>query len=146
MTDDKESAWAFFDPKGVGKLSLADLKKKLSVLYPSITSKDLKAICKSKGELTKHDFMALLTEPLPQGFDSISESFDLIKVDGDRPSVSLEKLSLVYSSLGYGELTAEDIKTVLEAIDLDRDGKIGFEDYRAVLTKGDLNASMLSHT
>ena len=50
-----------------------------------------------------------------------------------------QDLRSIFTSLGYGEITEDDLAVLIETADIDRDGRISLEDFRAMLrfNKGD---------
>ena len=48
----------------------------------------------------------------------------------DTGYVDLEVLRSIFSNLGFGEVTAEDVTVLIETADVDGDGKISLFDFR----------------
>jgi calmodulin len=49
--------------------------------------------------------------------------------------INIDVLKGIFGQLGFGEITDEDVKIVIETADADGDGKIGLEDFRNLLTR-----------
>ena len=70
-----ENAFGFLDIDKTGKVSLANLKKRLSVFFPEMTGKDYRFLMNGKREMTQHDMMELLSENEIVNFDPVAEAF-----------------------------------------------------------------------
>ena len=51
----------------------------------------------------------------------------------DTGYVDLEVLRSIFSNLGFGEVTSEDVDVLIETADVDGDGKISLSDFRKMV-------------
>ena len=58
---------------------------------------------------------------------------DLIIIIRTRPKTPSEVVKEFFANLGYGEISDEDAKIILETADGDKDGRIGLEDFRMMV-------------
>lgn len=52
----------------------------------------------------------------------------------DTGYVDLEVLRSIFSNLGFGEVTSEDVNVLIETADVDGDGKISLSDFRKMVS------------
>ena len=77
VTDDElKSAFEFFDVEGSGKITQAQLKKRLGVFYKDMPNKEYKFLMNDQSELTLDDLRELLLENEVKNFDPVAEAFD----------------------------------------------------------------------
>ena len=68
-------AFNFLDMDKTGKVSLANLKKRLGVFFPEMTAKDYRFLMNNKRELSENDLMELLVDNEITSFDPVAEAF-----------------------------------------------------------------------
>jgi hypothetical protein len=68
-------AFEFLDTDKTGKISLANLKKRLGVFFPNMNVKDYRFLMNNKRELTLEDLKELLIDNEVQNFDPAAEAF-----------------------------------------------------------------------
>jgi calmodulin len=68
-------AFDFLDTDRSGKISLANLKKRLGVFFPNMSAKEYRFLMNNKRELTIQDFKDMLLENEVTNFDPVSEAF-----------------------------------------------------------------------
>lgn len=124
--------WEFFDPKGTGKLSASDLRKKLLVFYKNITVKEVKFLLNNQPYITFEELYNLLKNNHVSNFDPVREAFRVYDPH-DTGFVDVNCLKDFFKQLGYGELSDDDAKILLATADADRDGKINLEDFRQLV-------------
>eukprot|EP00397_Hematodinium_sp_SG-2012_P047012 GEMP01053307.1.p1 GENE.GEMP01053307.1~~GEMP01053307.1.p1 ORF type:complete len:172 (+),score=36.35 GEMP01053307.1:69-584(+) len=129
-------AWEFFDPKGLGKLTAGDVKRRLSIFYKNISNKGVKFLLNNQSEITFNDFYTLLSDNQLHNFDPVKEAFKVFDPNGTE-SVDMNVIKECFQELGYGDVSEEDLKIVLEIADADKDGRIGLEDFRKMVPFGD---------
>ena len=127
--------WEFLDPEGLGKVSVVDLKKRLSVFYPSITTKEAKFLMQNKSEMTRDDISMFFKDGFGASFDHTHEAFKLFTGASDS-FIDLDVLKTIFVGMSFGELTEDDVKVLFEFADKDGDGEIGLEDFREVIDNG----------
>ena len=76
VTDDElKSAFDFFDVEGSGKITQAQLKKRLGVFYKDMPNKEYKFLMNDQSELTLDDLRELLLDNEVKNFDPVAEAF-----------------------------------------------------------------------
>jgi calmodulin len=126
------SAFNFLDVDKTGKVSIANLKKRLSVFFPDMTAKDYRFLMNGKRELEAADLMELLTDNEIVNFDPVAEAFKAYDVKNEgfiEPTVLKE----MFKTFGFGELSKEELDVLIKAGDIDGDEKISLEDFRNML-------------
>jgi len=73
-----QHAFNFLDIDKTGKISLANLKRRLGVFFPDMTAKDYRFLMNNKKELTENDLMELLMDNEITNFDPVAEAFKVI--------------------------------------------------------------------
>ncbi len=74
-SDEIKLAFDFLDCDKTGKVSLANLKKRLSVFFPEMSAKEYRFMMSNKREMTLQDFNDMLLDNEVTNFDPISEAF-----------------------------------------------------------------------
>jgi len=87
-------------------------------------------------EITFNDFTPLISDnQLSSNFDPVREAFKVYDPQ-ETGFVDMEVTREIFQTLGYGEVSEEDIRIILETADTDRDGRIGLEDFRKMVPFG----------
>ena len=73
-------AFDFLDCDKTGKVSLANLKKRLGVFFPEMSAKEYRFMMNNKREMTLQDFNDMLLENEVTNFDPIAEAFKVVTV------------------------------------------------------------------
>lgn len=133
--DELAIAWDFFDTKKTGRITAGDVKRRLSCFYKNISSKEIKFLLNNQSEITFHDFHALLADNQFPNFDPVKEAFKVYDPNSTG-YVDIEMIKEFFQNLGYGEVSDEDIKIIMETADDDKDGRIGLEDFRKMVPFG----------
>jgi calmodulin len=68
-------AFEFLDCDKSGKVSLANLKKRLAVFFPEMSAKEYRFMMNNKREMTLQDFNDMLLENEVTNFDPVAEAF-----------------------------------------------------------------------
>lgn len=76
--EEMKLAFDFLDTDKSGKISLANLKKRLGVFFPNMTAKEYRFLMNNKREMTLHDLQELLTDNEVTGFDPVAEAFKVL--------------------------------------------------------------------
>ena len=125
-----EKAFKLIDEKnGPEKISISELKKKLSVINPTITDKEINLLTFGKSEIRSKDLYDLLIQNELVDFDPLAEAFKLLDPTGTG-SLDIERLRYVFKGLGYGDIEKKDIEILHECMDANKDGKITIEDFK----------------
>lgn len=126
------TAFEFFDVDNTGKITMSNLRKRLGVFYKNMATKDYRFLMNNKQELTLEDLKDLLLDNEVTNFDPVAEAFKVY--DPELTGyVDSEVLRNIFSSLGFGDITDEDLQILIETGDVDKDGKISLEDFRHML-------------
>ena len=133
----------------------ADLKQRLGVFYKNLPAREYKFLI-SEPDFTFNTLKKLLVNNELRDFDPVLVNRDAllarriqththtnavqIKQEAfkvydpqDTGYVDLETLRSIFSNLGFGEVTAEDVAVLIETADTDGDGKIGLADFRKMV-------------
>eukprot|EP00656_Telonema_subtile_P050355 TRINITY_DN649_c0_g1_i2.p1 TRINITY_DN649_c0_g1~~TRINITY_DN649_c0_g1_i2.p1 ORF type:complete len:178 (+),score=57.60 TRINITY_DN649_c0_g1_i2:167-700(+) len=130
--DEIKAAFEFFDVNKKGKLNAADLKQRCSIFYKSMTPKDYKLLVGETGEITLKQLQRLLVQNELEDYDPVKEAFKVYDPSGSG-FAEPEILRGIFKQLDYGEITDEDLQVLIQAADVDGDGKISLEDFRGML-------------
>lgn len=76
-----------------------------------------------KDILSIDDLYGILKNNELENFDPVTESFKYLDPQGIG-QVNMERLKELFSFMGYGDLTENDLKLILEVGDTDEDGAI----------------------
>jgi Ca2+-binding EF-hand superfamily protein len=127
-----KAAFEFFDVSGTGKITLADLKNRLGAFYKNVPLREYKFLMNNQSELTLDDLRALLENNEIKNFDPVAEAF---KVYDPQETGYVDTIVLrgIFEKLGFGTITEEDVKILVETADVDKDGKISLEDFRRMI-------------
>jgi len=128
-------AWDFFDTGGKNKLSSGDIKKRLQTFYKDITTREVKFLLNNQPEITFEELFALLKDNQLTNFDPVKEAFKVYDPNSTG-FVDMEVVKTFFKDLGYGDISEEDAKIILETADSDKDLKIGLDDFRMMVPFG----------
>jgi calmodulin len=127
-----DAAFNFLDAEKRGKISIGNLKKKLTPFFPDLTGKDFKYLMDGKKELVVDDIVEMLEGNEIHDFDPVVEAFKTYDPEG-RGYIEKERLKEVFATFGFGELTAEELKILTDAADVDGDGVVSLNDFRMMM-------------
>jgi len=127
------AAFEFFDVEKTGKLTAAGLKQRLGAFYKNLPSKEIKLLL-GDGTFTKESLRSLLADNQLGAYDPMAEAFKAYDPNGTG-FIDTETLRSIFESLGYGEIDSDDLNVLVEAADVDRDGRISLDDFRQMLSK-----------
>jgi len=130
--EDIQAAWEFFDPENRGSVTLEDIRKKLGVFYRDVSSKEVKFLMSNHSEITKAELEAMLRETKLVNFDPVKEAFKLYD-PRSTGYLDKEQLQKFLHAMGYGQVSDADIATIVTNLDIDQDGKIGIDDFKAAI-------------
>ncbi|KAG8469182.1 hypothetical protein KFE25_007700 [Diacronema lutheri] len=129
--DELNAAFEFFDVDGKGRLTAKDLHAKLSVFYPNLPAKEVKALI-TEPVFTKEVLRRLLENNQLAGFDPVRQAFSVYDPHGTG-FADIDTLKRIFTDLGFGDISDEDVSVLVEASDVDGDGRISLEDFRGML-------------
>jgi Ca2+-binding EF-hand superfamily protein len=133
--DELKVAWDFFDTGGKSKLTTNDIKKRLQTFYKDISTKEVKFLLNNQPEITFEELYALLKDNQLTNFDPVKEAFKVYDPH-NTGFVDMEVIKSFFKDLGYGDISEEDAKIILETADGDKDGRIGLDDFRMMVPFG----------
>ena len=133
--DELKAAFEFFDVSGSGKITLKDLKSRLGAFYKNVPIREYKFLMNNQSELTLDDLRALLENNEIKNFDPVAEAFKVYDPQ-QTGFVDTTVLRGIFEKLGFGTITEEDVKILVETADVDKDGRISLEDFRKMIEPG----------
>ena len=129
-----------FDADHDGTISAKELGTVMRQLGHNPSDAELKAMVRevdqdNDGEINFEEFLGMMARQMntDSDRDEIREAFAIFDKNGDG-SIDSKELQTVMESLGE-KLTEMDIKTMMDGADTDRDGKISFEEFAAMMRK-----------
>ena len=125
-----KAAFEFFDVSGKGKITLSDLKQRLGAFYKNVPLREYKFLMNNQSELTLDDLRTLLENNEIKNFDPVAEAFKVYDPQ-ETGYVDTQVLKGIFEKLGFGTITKEDIQILVDTADIDKDGKVSLEDFRA---------------
>lgn len=102
------------DPEKTGQLTLASMKKRLGILFPDMTAKELRFLMNNKKEMNLEDLKELLLENDITNYDPIADAFRVFDPEG-KGSMNENRLREAFMSFGLGELSDEEL-TILKRV------------------------------
>lgn len=115
-----------------GRISLVQLKKKLGAFFPEINAKDFKFLFHNRKDISVSDLTEMLLVNELTQFDPMVEAYKAYDPRGTG-SISKESIERAFAGLGFPQLSDADLDVLLSVADTDNDGKVSFEDFRAIL-------------
>jgi calmodulin len=77
-SEELQIAFDFLDVEKHGKITLGNLRKRLSIFFPDLPLKELKFLMNNSKELTLEDLSALLVDNEITNFDPTMEAFKVL--------------------------------------------------------------------
>jgi calmodulin len=127
-----KAAFEFFDVDGRGVITSSALRRRLGAFKTGMTAKQCKFLMNNKSEMTIEDLEELLLENEVTDFDPVKEAFRAYDPDGTG-FVDTNVLRAVFQKLGFGEISQGDLEILVDAADMDGDGKISLDDFRKMM-------------
>eukprot|EP00455_Lapot_gusevi_P044229 TRINITY_DN5492_c0_g2_i4.p1 TRINITY_DN5492_c0_g2~~TRINITY_DN5492_c0_g2_i4.p1 ORF type:complete len:243 (+),score=45.92 TRINITY_DN5492_c0_g2_i4:87-815(+) len=127
-----KQAFDFFDVKGKGHITMTDLKSRLSVFYKNLQPREYKFLMNNQNELSFDQLYNLLADNEITNFDPVAEAFKIYD-PADSGFVSVDILTEIFGNLGFGKLSDDDVKILIQTADVDGDGRISLDDFRQML-------------
>ena len=138
-----ESAFAFLDTEQKGKVTAGNLKKRLASFFPDLTTRDYKYLMDNKKEITIDDLTDILVDNEIKEFDPVAEAFRAYDPE-NKGFISNEKLSEIFATFGFGELSGEELGLLTKAADVDGDGIVSLGDFRRMMDPSVKDVDILS--
>lgn len=110
-------AFEFFDVDGKGFITIQDLKKRLGVFYQNLSLREYKFLMNNKQELTEQELYALLANNELTNYDPVAEAFKIYDPN-ETGYIDLEVFREILSNLGFGDITDQDIQTLIDTADV----------------------------
>ena len=129
---DIETLFRFIDSNNYGRITMQDLKKKVSLFAKEMTNRDFKFLMAGKNDIELKELYDILKYNELEDFDPIAEAFKFYDPD-NTGFVDEKRLKEIFSMLGYEDLTSGDYSILIECADADLDGKISLEDFRKLI-------------
>ena len=133
--DELKKAWEFFDPKHTGRLTAVEAKKRVSIFYKDVTSKEIRFLMNNQNEISFDELNQLLRDAHLGSFDPVREAFKIYDPE-NTGFVDPGLIRNFFEAMGFGQLDDEDMRIVIETADKDKDGKISLDDFRALVPFG----------
>jgi len=123
-----EAAFQFFDIHNKKRLTPSDLKQRLAAFYPHLSNKEYKFLV-SEPDFTVDTLTNILNHHTLRDFDPVKEAFKVFDPH-DTGYIDKSMLKKILKNLGYGNITSEDMKVLIQTADVDGDGRISYEDWK----------------
>ena len=104
----------------------------MGAFYRNLPPKEIKLLLGDGGPFTKETLRGLLANNDLGSYDPIQEAFKAYDPNGTG-FVDTETMRHIFESLGYGDITDDDLAVLIETADMDRDGRISMEDFRVMM-------------
>lgn len=137
FVDRKEfrEAFSFLDSGRKGYVTLQDLRSNLGIFDDKLTSGDLRFLMDNKKQLTEAELYAMLADNELKDFDPVSEAFKTCEDPLEKGYADMKKIERILQKVGFSEITETDLKNLQKAIDMDKDGKVGLDDFRRMIRR-----------
>lgn len=129
---DIEEAFKFYS-QNKKRLTPKDLKQRLKVFYPNMSNNEYKFLV-SEPNFTVETLAKILQNNTLTNYDPVKEAFKVFDPK-DTGYIDEELLADILMQLGYGKISSDDLKVLLETADEDEDGKISLQDFRQMAAK-----------
>lgn len=130
--DQIRAAFQFLDIDKKNRVTIENLRARLSIFYDNLSLKDAKLLLNEETELTEEYLNTLLLTNEVKNFDPVAEAFKAYDLE-ESGFISRDMLRYVFERLGYGSLTEEDLNILISCADADGDGKVNLSDFRKML-------------
>lgn len=136
-----KEAFELFDKDKSGEVDIEELKSALRNLEIDPENKALKNMLEEidenkSGTLEFNEFLRMLTQKMGDGNsrEELQVVFDGFLGDSPEDKVTFEDLKKICSEVG-SELTDDDLKEMILRADMDRDGKVSFDEFFDIMNK-----------
>ena len=106
-----QMAFEFLDTDKTGKLSIANLKKRIGVFFPNMTAKEYRFLMNNKKDISLNDLIELLVDNEITNFDPVAEAFKAYDPLGEG-KIHPGRLRDVFESFGGSHLTDDELEIV----------------------------------
>jgi len=101
----------------------------------NLSLREYKFLMNNKQELTESDLLALLSSNELTHYDPVAEAFRCYDPN-DTGYIDLDVFREILTNLGFGDITDQDIQTLIDTCDVDGDGRVSLADFRRMLPSG----------
>jgi len=143
--EEVQEAFSFLDVEKAGKITMANLKKRLLTFFPDLPAKELQFLMNNRRELTVDDLYALLSDNEIRNFDPQAEAFKVYDPTGSG-ALDGDKLRKVFKTFGMGELTTAELEMLTKTADIDGDGIVSLQDFRQLVSSTKAHPSRQQQT
>jgi Ca2+-binding EF-hand superfamily protein len=100
---------------------------------------EYKFLMNNKAELTEAELLSLLQSNELAHYDPVAEAFKIYD-PADTGAIDLDVFREILHNLGFGDITEQDVQTLIDSADVDGDGKVSLADFRRMLpnSSGDM--------
>ena len=130
------SAFSFLDVEKNGQITLSNLRKRLGVFFPDMTSKEYRFLMGNRREITLEDMHEFLTdnEFTDPEFDPVADAFKAYDTK-QTGCITKERLREIFATYQMGEdISDEELNAILKLADVDGDGVVSMSDFKAMVT------------
>ena len=106
------------------------LKKRIAVVNPNVSEKDIANITNSQNQITDENYQQLCEELDLEGHDPIAGAFKFL--DDGTGAVNFNVVNKFLESFNHEKLEEKDIEILHEFLDIDKDGRLTLEDFRRI--------------
>lgn len=104
-------AFEFLDADKSGKVSLANLKKRIGVFFPNMTAKEYRFLMNGRKDISLNDLADLLIDNEITNFDPVAEAFKAYDPLGEG-KIDPSKLRDVFENFGGAAITEAELEVV----------------------------------
>ena len=108
------------------------MQRRLKPFFKEMPVAEYKFLLGDNGSITLDDLKALLEDNELAGMDPVAEAFKVFDPSGCG-YVDMDVLADLFRQIGFEELSRDDLRVLLEAADVDKDGKISLQDFRSMV-------------
>jgi Ca2+-binding EF-hand superfamily protein len=131
---DLQIGFDFLDPERKGMITPRMLKAGLAPFYDSLTLKECKKLLNGQDSMTVSELRELLTGEVIGSFDPTREAFrEVYDLEG-HGFIPVNRMRKIFTQICGVGIGSEDIEVLVRAADADKDGRIGVEDFRSLLS------------
>jgi Ca2+-binding EF-hand superfamily protein len=104
-------AFEFLDADKSGKISLANLKKRIGVFFPNMTAKEYRFLMNGRKDISLSDLSELLIDNEITNFDPVAEAFKAYDPLGEG-KIDPAKLRDVFENFGGSSISEAELEVV----------------------------------
>ncbi len=93
---------------------------------------EYKFLMNNKAELSEAELLTLLQNNELTHYDPVAEAFKIYD-PADTGFIDLDVFREILANLGFGDITEQDVQTLVDTADCDGDGRVSLSDFRRML-------------